>query len=133
MLVFVDASAFISSLVVNDSNHPRAKKISAELEKEKAQLVTTNMVIAEVLTVLSMRQEKQLALQFGERLRQGGIEVAHPNPDHFEKAWNIFKREKSKNLSFVDCMSFTVIQLFHIPSVFSFDRQFRNRGYTVLS
>lgn len=132
MLVFVDSSAFISSLVTNEENFLRAKTISQQLADQNAQLITTNMVIAEVLTVLSMRHGKQLALTFGEQIRTNGLEVAHINPDVFETAWQIFKKELSKNLSFVDCASFAFIRSFHIPTAFAFDKQFLRRGFEVL-
>lgn len=133
MLVFVDSSAFISSLVSNEGNHVRARTIAQQLADQGAQLITTNMVIAEVLTVLSMmRHGKQLALTFGEQIRSNGLEVAHVNPDVFETAWQLFKREPSKNLGFVDCVSFALIKSFHIPTAFAFDKQFLRRGFEVL-
>lgn len=133
MLVFVDSSAFISSLVSNEDNFNRAKAISENLATKGAQLITTNMIIAEVLTVLSMKHGKELALIFGEKIRDSGLEVAHVNQELFESAWQIFKREKSKNLGFVDCVSFAFIKNFRIPTAFSFDKQFRRRGFEVLS
>lgn len=130
-LVFIDASAFISSFTL-DSTHEKATEIGSKLEKQSAQLITSNMVVSEVLTVLSIKHRKDLAIDFGEYIR-GRIEIAHPGPDHFERAWQIFKREKSKNISFTDCMSLSLVELFRIPTVFSFDKQFRNRGFTVLA
>lgn len=62
MRVFVDASAFIALLVETDSNHTRAAEIAARLETENAELLTSSMVVAEVLTVLSMRFSKLLAI-----------------------------------------------------------------------
>lgn len=132
MLVFVDSSAFISSLVSNENNFKRAKAITENLEIKAAQLITTNMIIAEVLTVLSMKHSKELSLFFGEQIRDSGLEIAHVNPDLFESAWQIFKREKSKNVGFVDCVSFAFIKSFHISTAFAFDKQFLRRGFEVL-
>lgn len=130
-IVFVDASALISSFVPLDTTHQKAKKITRELQNQDVKLISSNMVMSEVLTVLSLRHGKELALEFGEYIRDGGIEIAHPGPDHFEKAWQIFKREVTKNISFTGCMSLALIELFHIPSAFTFDKQFRNRGFKV--
>lgn len=132
MLVFVDSSAFISSLVSNEGNFKQATTIIKRLEAEGALLITTNMIIAEVLTVLSMKHGKELALTFGEQIRDNSLEIAHVNQDLFESAWQIFKREKSKNLGFVDCVSFAFIKNFRIPSAFAFDKQFLRRGFEVL-
>ncbi|MEK7540103.1 MAG: PIN domain-containing protein [Patescibacteria group bacterium] len=132
MIIFVDASAFISSLVSNQSHHVKAKQIASKLEEQGAILITSSMIIGEVLTVLNMRDGKELTLDFGERIRNNDLEIVHPSPDHFETAWNIFKREKNKNVSFVDCMSFALIKTFKIQTAFSFDKQFLHRGFEVL-
>lgn len=131
--IFVDASAFIALVVSSDTNHAKAVDCASRIEKEGAILVTTSMVIAEVLTVLAMRIDKQLALACGEKVRAGGITIVHVNDDIFERAWRIFVHEKSKNVSFVDCLSFALIALQHIPAAFSFDHDFRHRDFSLIS
>ncbi|GEM_PF-5680289 len=133
MSVFVDASAFIALLVVDDSNHKRAAEIAARLELEKAELVTSSMIIAEVLTVLSMRFSKTLAVEFGERVMKGGIQIIHPSALSFEHAWNLWREESKKDVGFVDTMSFALIESEHIPSSFSFDHDFLKRNFQVLN
>ncbi len=132
MRVFVDASAFISLVVVDDSNHIRAAEIAARLELEKSELVTSSMIIAEVLTVLSMRFSKTLAVEFGARIMKGGVQIIHPSTFSFEHAWQMWKEEPHKDLSFVDAMSFALIEAEHIPSAFSFDHDFLKRGFEIL-
>lgn len=132
MVVFVDASALVSSLIHHDSNNDKAKKIIDQLEEQGAQLITTNFVIAEVLTVVAMKYKKETAVLFGEQLRENGIDVVHVDQDLFESSWQLFRQEKSKNVGFVDCMSFALIKTFRIPAAFSFDKDFLGRGFKVL-
>lgn len=132
MRVFVDASAFIALVVEKDSNHARAAEIAARLELEKTELITSSMIIAEVLTVLSMRFSKMLAVEFGERIMKGGIQIIHPSALSFEYTWQIWKRESKKDVGFVDAMSFALIESEQISSVFSFDHDFLKRGFEVL-
>lgn len=132
MRVFVDASAFIALVVEKDFNHVRAAEIAARLELEKAELITSNMIIAEVLTVIGMRFSKTLAVEFGERIMKGGIEIIHPSAFAFEHAWRIWKDEPHKDVGFVDAMSFALIESEQIPSAFSFDYDFLKRGFEVL-
>ena len=133
MRVFVDASAFIALVVETDSNHERAAEIAARLELEKAELISSNMVIAEVLTVLSMRFSKVLAVEFGQRIMNGGIRIIHPSALSFEHAWRIWKDESHKDVGFVDAMSFALIESEQISSAFSFDHDFLKRGFEVIS
>ena len=128
--VFIDTSAFIALTATADANHARAVKIASRLEQ--GTFITTDMVIAEALTVMAMRLDKKLALAFGERVRRGGVQIIHTDDDIFERAWQIFVKEKNKNVSFVDCLSFAVIASRRIPAAFSFDHDFRNRGFEVL-
>lgn len=132
MRVFVDASAVIALLIETDSNHRRAAEIAARLESEHAELITSSMVIAEVLTVLSIRFSKPLALQFGERVFKNEIDVIHPNVMLFESAWNVWKEEARKDVSFVDAMSFAIIDAQDITTAFSFDKHFIKRDFEVL-
>lgn len=132
MKIFVDASAFIALLVEKDFNHTRAAEIAARLELEKTELITSSMIIAEVLTVLSMRFSKTLALEFGQRIMKGGIQTIHPSALSFEHAWRIWKDERHKDVGFVDAMSFALIESERIPSAFSFDHDFLKRNFEVL-
>lgn len=132
MTVFVDTSAFISLLITPDHNHRKAQEISLKLEKQGVHLLTTVMVIGEVLTVVSMRYNKNLALQFGERVRNGTVQLVYPDEVLIDSAWYIFRKEKNKNVSFVDCVSFAIMERYTIPFAFAFDRDYLGRGFEVL-
>lgn len=125
MRVFIDASAYLSVLNKKDSNHKKALKISQELFESGGEFVTSNIVIYEVCTVLSLRIDKKLAFEFREALENSQTAIIYLNKEIENKAWEIFQKQTSKNVSFFDCTSFAVIENLGIKSVFSFDGDFR--------
>ena len=130
-LVLVDSDAFISSLRKTDKNHERAKKITRQLISQNFSFVTSNYVFSEVVTVLSLREGRDLALDF---IRQ----VKNP-ASQYETYWiersieeiaiEIYKKQTSKNVSFTDCTNMALMELHNIPLIFSFDRIYRKNGY----
>lgn len=125
MRVFVDASAYLSVLNKKDSNHRKALKISQQFFKGGGELITSNIVIYEVCTVLSLRIDKKLAFEFRETLENSQTAVIYLNRQIENKAWEIFQKQTSKNVSFFDCTSFAVMEELGIKSVFSFDGDFK--------
>lgn len=126
MRVFVDASAYLSILNKKDSNHKKALEISQELFAGGGEFVTSNIVIYEVCTVLSLRIDKKLAFEFRETLENSQTVIVYLNKEIENKAWEIFPKQTSKNVSFFDCTSFAVIEESGIKSVFSFDGDFKS-------
>ena len=124
MQVFVDTSAYIASLYKKDSNHRRALKISQELFNHGADFITSNIVIYEVYTVLSLKVDKKIAIAFHRKIKEEKLPIFYMNETIEEEAWKIFEEEKSKNVSFFDCTSFAIIKKLNLKSVFSFDRHF---------
>lgn len=126
MKIFVDASAYLSVLNKKDSNHERALKISEELFLGSGEFVTSNIVIYEVYTVLSLRVDKKLALDFKEIIDRDQTEVVYLDKKLDSLAWDIFQKQTSKNVSFFDCSSFAVMRDLGIKAVFSFDSDFKS-------
>lgn len=126
MRVFVDASAYLSVLNKKDSNHKGALKISQEFFEGGGEFVSSNIVIYEVYTVLSLRIDKRLVFEFKETLENSQTSIIYLNEEIEKIAWEIFERQTSKNVSFFDCTSFAVIKNLGIKSVFSFDRDFKS-------
>ena len=125
MRIFVDASAYIASLNKKDINHKRAILLSKALFQKDGEFVTSNTVLHEIYTVLSLKIDKALAVHFHKMILKGGLPIIYVDEAIEEEAWVIFEKEKSKNVSFFDCLSFAVIKKFKIKSMFSFDKDFK--------
>jgi predicted nucleic acid-binding protein len=64
-VIFVDTSAWFAVVVPSDANSRRANDLLAA--NDPAELVTTDYVIDETLTLLQMRGEATRAREFGRR------------------------------------------------------------------
>lgn len=123
MTVFIDSSALISLWDQDDSNHLAAIKKSRELQNIKASIFISNIIVGEVLKVLSIKLGIKITNQCGEILQK--LNIIFVDEKLHQKAWEGFQKRTSKNLSFFDFTSFVIIKEFNIDQVFSFDRDFK--------
>jgi uncharacterized protein len=125
-MIFVDSSAWFAVYSPRDANHGLAVQQLRSFDEE---LVTTDFVIDETLTLLRMRDENQHALAFGNRLVDGNAArvIAVDNAD-FLAAWQIFRGYQDKEWSFTDCTCFVVMERLRITRAFAFDDHFRQFG-----
>ncbi len=123
-MIFVDASYYISLLKPTDSNHERALTMAKRYKKKE--LMTSQAVLGEVATVGSQRYNKEATIAFVEGIRSvGTTTILLEQPALVDRAWEIFKTVKSKNVSWVDCYSWAIIQAYKIEMVLTFDRDFQ--------
>lgn len=123
-MIFVDASYYISLLKPTDSNHERALVLAKQYEKEK--LVTSQAVLGEVATVGSQRYNREATIAFIEgMLRAGTTTIMLERQDFVDRAWEIFKEVKKKDVSWVDCYSRAIIESYTIETVLTFDKDFQ--------
>lgn len=128
--VFVDANVFIALINKDDALHKRAVALRDKLRNEKASLLTSNFVVSEVITVLSLRVDKKKAVEFGELVygKTKALGIIRPTPGIEERALAYLKAAKSKNISFVDCLTLAMVEFFGIKRLFSFDKDLRFGG-----
>jgi predicted nucleic acid-binding protein len=125
-VIFVDTNAWFASMVPWDANHAAA---TAWLAHNKLPLLTTDYVADETLTLLRIRKEHALAVQFGVHLFAGRLGQLHYlTPADIADAWEIFVRFKDKDWSFTDCTSKAVMEKLGITTAFSFDYHFHQFG-----
>lgn len=122
MMIYIDASFYLSLLIPSDSNHQKALKNAREVVD--AQYFTTQTVLGEVITVGSQRFDKDLTIKFIEAILNGPTIIILENRSLIDSAWKIFKKVKSKNISWVDCFSQAVILNKKIKEVLTFNKDF---------
>ena len=122
--IFIDSDAFIALLKLDDSNHNKALEILAKLDQNSVLLYTSTYVFAETVTVLSQRLGRKYAEEFIGMVKgqSSAITFLWPDEQIQEKAIELFLQQKSKNVSFVDCINMTLIKERFIDMVFSFDK-----------
>lgn len=125
MNIFLDTSFICSLHLAEDSLHKKALAISQELAKQKVNLYISNFIVLEILTVLSQRKSRQLAVEFGRSLKEEAvIKIIRIDEILEEYSWQIFRKTKEKNLSFVDCSTLAVLGKEKIDYLITFDKLF---------
>lgn len=125
-MIFVDAGAWFASAVTADQSHVAAVRWLAQ---NRVQLLTTDYIIDETLTLLRARQQPRPALSLGQHFFDGTLaQVYYLTPDDIQAAWQIFQRYSDKEWSFTDCTSKVVMDRLGITTAFTFDHHFRQFG-----
>ena len=123
-MIFIDASSYVAILNPYDSLHKKALELSTVVFRENNKLITSYAVLGEVLTVGSMRYNRQASIDFVARIHKSNTEIILEDKKILEKAFDIFRKIKNKDVGFVDCYSFAIIEHYKIEKVFSFDKAF---------
>lgn len=125
--VFIDSNIFIAELNKDDSLHNRAKAVLRNIEKQNLSAITSNFIINEVITVLSQRVSKATAIAFANFIYDSdtAIDIMTINRNIEIKAIDYLKNLKSKNISFCDCATLAVLDLFAIDNLATFDKDFK--------
>lgn len=133
-MIFFDTSAFYAMEVEADANHQKAMAVKESILKNKYGMpVTTNLVIAEAITLLRFKAGLREAVAFGEKVFASRIlTIVRVNESLEAKALELFKKYSDKVLSFTDCVSFAVMEELRISKAFAFDEHFLQAGYEVV-
>ena len=110
-MIFVDTSFFVALLDPGDKNHARAKGAIEEFDGRRLsdQLLTTNNVVLETITVARYEAGHRLAVRAGEMLYAEKLARLHRTTAEEEAvAFEYLKKHADKEYSAVDCLSFVV-------------------------
>ncbi len=125
--VFADANFFVALFNPADALHDRAVTVARAIEDRGTPLVISALIFLEVVTVLSQRRGRDVAVATGEYLRtNAAIEIVPIDPDLFDDAWRIFQEVEHKDVSFVDCSTIALLRADAADALLTFDdRDFR--------
>lgn len=119
---FVDASAIVALVDRNDRSHTDAAEAYRGLQAANYRLFTTNLVIAEVVSLLNDGVGADVARQF---LRDHRLAVYHVSEDDEARAAAmVMSSRTSRGLSFVDAASLVVMEKLGIADAFVVDTTF---------
>lgn len=120
--VFIDASAYIALLKPSDPHHHQANQSLKKFKKLRP--LTTYSILAEVLTVGSMRVDKTNTVKFVEKIEHSSALIIREKQELWNKTFDLFKKVPSKNISWVDCFSRVIIDQYRPKEIFTFDKDF---------
>lgn len=129
--IFVDTSGFFSLIAKHDTNYLKAINIWEKFQDvRKYILYTTEYVISETLTLTQSKLNKGISIKLGEYLLGSSIlKVSHIDMILWKDSWEIYKKYKDKEFSFVDCTSFAFMKENKIKKAFTFDKHFVQFGF----
>ncbi len=131
--VFLDTAALVALLNKKDQYHVQAVAKLDSLLKGKGHLLTTTHVFAETVTRILRRVSHAKAVEAGELIRnESAIQIISPDTQAIDQAWNIFRKYDDQGFSFVDCISFALMQQMKISRAFTFDKHFSTMGFVLI-
>jgi len=96
------------------------------------QVVTTNYVLAELVSVLTrpLRISRSQQISILNSIRSATwVEVVHVDPSLDAEAWALFQQHMDKEWSLVDCAGFVVMRQRGITDALTTDRHFEQAGF----
>lgn len=127
--VFADSGALFSVVAKNDLEH---KKAASYFTSAKDTFITTDYIFDEFITLTRMKISHDIAVEIGEKIREGLIRLVDISSQDRETAWEYFKKHQDKTYSFTDCTSFCIMKRLGIQQAFTFDKHFVQAGFTTV-
>lgn len=131
--IFVDSGAWLALADRRDRYHETAVATYPQLLGQVPHLVTTNLVIAETYNLVRRRLGYEPGISFLRSLRQTSRLIRVYSDEHLEMAAEeILHQFSDQTFSFVDAVSFSVMQQRGLDHAFAFDHHFQVMGFTLL-
>ncbi len=131
--VFADAGYWIALLNPKDSLHAKAVEVSAA--QGRSRIVTSEMVLAEVLNAFAGKGEslRQAASSLVDQIRSNpNAELVPMTSNAFREATERYRTRGDKTWGLTDCTSFLLMEQKGITDALSGDRDFQQAGFAAL-
>lgn len=131
-MIFVDTSFLFPLFHTGDIDHERVREVLESYRGRRLRdlLVTTTHVVSETVTLIRTTPPRShaAAVEAGDFLLSEAFARIHrPSPEEEVAAWAHFKRYADKEYSFVDCLSFVVMEKLGIREALAVDEDFTHR------
>lgn len=129
-MIFVDTSAWYAALVDKADRHTECEAL---IKQASVKLVTTDYVFDELITLLTRRGHRHVAVQYAPMLLDDRFCLLHwIEKADFDAAWQVFRQFADKEWSFTDCTSYAVMQRLGITEALSLDDHFKQFGFAAV-
>jgi predicted nucleic acid-binding protein len=128
--VFVDSGAWLAFFSASDDHHAAADALFRRAAAQRARLLTTNLVLAEVHRLLLFRAGPRPAAAALERVDASAlvtISFATAARHRAARAW--LARLGDQKIGYTDATSFAVMDAEHCRAALSFDHDFYLAGF----
>ncbi len=128
--VFVDSGAWIALFSASDGQHRAADAMFRAVRKRGIDLLTTNLVVAEVQRLLLFRAGIRPALRALELIdSSNGVRVEFATAGHHLRALDWLYRLGDQRITYTDAVSFAVMEAMRCRAAMSFDHDFVVAGF----
>ena len=131
--VFVDSSAYLAILDVDDAHYAEAAEILPWLAANGFRQFTTNVILIETFSLVLSALGAAPARKFLRDMSESNTIVVRVSARDEERARAILFKYTDKDFSFVDAISFAVMERLNISSAFAFDRHFAQYGFSIVT
>jgi len=128
MTIFVDTSALLAVLDVDDGNHLSAKSAWEQLILQGAPLACSNYNLVETFALVQHRLGVDAVRTLQESILPL-IAVAWVDADTHARSVSALLVAGRRRLSLVDCASFETMRRLGMDTAFAFDRHFAEQGF----
>ena len=131
--LFVDTGAWLAVIDPKDQYHPPASVFYRQALQAHRHLITTNLVVAETYVNLRRSLSHTAAVGFLDTIEQSArIECVWSSPDLEYRARQMLRQYTDQDFSYVDAVSFALMQEMEMNEAFAFDRHFATAGFVCL-
>lgn len=124
-MIFLDTSFIIALEVKEDQNHEKSVNINEKIIKGRfGDVYISDYVFDEVVTVTFGRsKDLKKSVLVGELLI-ASAKILKIDERIFGEAWELFKSQKDTKFSFTDCTNITLMNMYNIRNIATFDKDF---------
>jgi predicted nucleic acid-binding protein len=129
--VFADTGYWVAVLDPKDRLHEKARQASIALGKFR--ILTTEMVLGELLAALSKVPLRPFAIRGVEAIRSNpNVEVVPQTSLQFVSAFESYRSIDDKEWSLTDCASFVLMRERGLTQALAHDHHFEQAGFVAL-
>lgn len=130
--ILIDTDAIIALTVKTDSNHKKALQIQKLLESKNADIKIINLVLHEIITVLSYKVGQKEAINFLNKIKENPPKIIFIDEKLENLTYQEFLNQNKKGTSFIDCSNMAVMKYLNITKIFSFDKIYKRNGFELI-
>ena len=132
-MIFIDTGAFLARYLERDQHRKEAARLWQDIERTKPKLFTSNFVLDETLTLLARRSSYPFAAAKARTIfASDAFSILRPSAQDELASIEFFEKYADQEVSFTDCVSFTLMRKVGLNRIFTFDKHFRWAGFEVI-
>ncbi len=128
--LFIDTSYILALVNSHDQFHSQAQALADRVDNK---LITTEAVLTEIGNALARLKWREIAVGVLQDLQDDvDVKVLSVDRELFSRSLKLYASRADKEWGITDCMSFTVMNDYHLTDALTTDRHFEQAGYNAL-